>query len=212
MDRLSNDILRSLHALSKLPSPGPAPAFSYLHVCNALLTIGDEGPIGRIELSRRLGLGEGAIRTVMKHLTQAKIISTEKEGCILTGRGNKLYGGLRKKVSRVKEVDAGPLSLDEFNAAILIRHAARFLKKGIEQRDAAVRTGATGACTLVVHGGRYTMPLADDDDWSMSSDEPLAEVLKKLFNPKEGDIIAIVGAANKELAEQGAMAVALTLL
>ena len=56
------------------------------------------------------------------------------------------------------------------------------------------------------------MPLADEDDWSMSSDEQLAEVLKKLFNPKEGDIIAIVGAADKELAEQGAMAVALTLL
>jgi len=212
VDRLSSDILRSLQALSKLPSPGPAPAFSYVHVCNALLTIGDDGPIGRIELSRKLGLGEGAVRTVIKHLAQARIISTIKEGCILTKRGNTLYARLRKQVSKVKEVDAGPLTLGEFNAAILIRNATRSLKKGIEQRDAAVRAGATGACTLAVRGGRYVMPFRDEDDWSMSSDEPLARVLGSLFKPKDGDIVAIVGAGSERAAELGAMAAALTLL
>lgn len=209
---MSSDILRSLRALSKLPSPGPAPAFSYVHVCNALLTIGDEGPIGRIELSRKLGLGEGAIRTVIRHLAQAKFVSTVKEGCILTKRGNMFYERLRKKVSKVEEIEAGPLSLDEFNAAILIRNAARSLRKGIEQRDAAVRAGATGACTLAIRGGRYFMSLTDEDDWSMGFDEPLARVLESLFKPKEGDIVAIVGAGSERAAKLGAMAAALALL
>jgi predicted transcriptional regulator len=183
-----------------------------LHICNALLTIGDEGPIGRLELSRRLGLGEGAIRTVMKHLTQANIISTVREGCMLTKSGNKLYVGLRKKMSKVKAVDAGPLSLDKFNAAIVIRRSARQLKRGIEQRDAAVRAGATGACTLVVRGGEYLMSLSGENDWRMGSGEPLAQVLKRLFDAGEGDVVAIVGAATETIAEQGAMAAALTLL
>jgi predicted transcriptional regulator len=209
---LAGDTLRSIRALSKLPSPGPAPAFTYLHVCNALLTIGDEGPIGRLALSRRLGLGEGAIRTIMKHLTQANIISTVREGCMLTKSGNRLYLGLRKKMSKVKPVNAGPLSLDKFNAAIVIRHAASQLKRGIEQRDAAVRAGATGACTLVLRRGEYLMPLSGEDDWRMGPKEPLAQVLERLFDAREGDVVAIVGATTENIAEQGAMAAALTLL
>ena len=81
---------RTLNSLAKMPSPGPAAAFSQVHLCLALLTIGDESPIGRIELSRKLGLGEGAARTIIRRMAQARIIRTVKEGCVLTNRGQLL--------------------------------------------------------------------------------------------------------------------------
>jgi len=210
--RLPRDTLRRLQTLAKQSGPGPAPAFSYIDVSKAILTIGDSGPIGRIELSRRLSLGEGAIRTILKHMTRAKVISTVKDGCILTKSGVLLYDELSSKVSRIEEIDAGSLSLDKSNAAILVRRAAPKVKRGIEQRDAAVRAGATGACTLIKRDRRYVMPSAEKADRRMGPDESLAQGLERMFSPSERDVIVIVGAASRELAHQGAMAAALTLV
>jgi predicted transcriptional regulator len=204
-------VLRLLQDLSKLPSPGPAPAFSHVQVCSALLVIGDDAPIGRIELSRKLSLGEGAIRTVIKHLTQAGLVATAKDGCVLTIHGLSLYDQLRRKLSKVLLMDAGRLSLDKVNAVILIKSAGRRVRRGIEQRDAAVRAGATGACTLVFRVGEYVMPTAERD-WKLSSRDSLVRTLGESFHPRNYDVVIIVSASSKPVAEYGAMAAALTLL
>jgi predicted transcriptional regulator len=205
-------VLQTLLALSKLPSPGPASVSSHIHVCSAVLTIGDEGPIGRIELSRKLALGEGAVRTIIKRLTQAKFVTTVKDGCILTKTGMSVYKRMRNKFSKVSIIDAKQLTLDKVSAAIVIREAGPKVKRGIEQRDAAIRAGATGACTLVVRGGEYIMPMGETEDWRLEPRDPLAQDLRNAFHPENGDVIAIVSASREDLAEHGAVAVALTLL
>jgi len=203
--------IQILSSVSKMPSPGPAPAFSQYHICLALLTIGDLNPIGRIELSRKLGLGEGAARTIIRRLSQAKIITIMKGGCVLTSRGQLVYRALRPKLSTVVSLEARQLALDTSSVAMVIRGAARRVKKGLEQRDAAIRAGATGACTLIISKQRYVMPTADRNE-EMSPDDPLVHDLESLLNPKDGDAVMIVSAPNRETAEQGAMAAALGLL
>lgn len=202
-------IVQRLRKISTVPSPGPAPAFTYIHICRALLIIGDVGPIGRIELSRTLGLGEGAIRTIIKHVTQAGLVRIVKDGCMLTPRGRLLYRQLREKLSKVSPVDARELSLDKFSVAIRVKGMGHRLKRGIEQRDEAIKAGATGACTLVVKEGEFLMPM---DRWRLRADHSLAQEIRTLFKPEDGDVIAIVGATTRELAEHGALAAALTLL
>jgi predicted transcriptional regulator len=203
--------IQILNSASRMPSPGPAPAFSRYHLCLALLKIGDESPIGRVELSRRLGVGEGAGRTIMKRLSQAKIITTTRGGCALTGRGQLIYRTLRSRLSTVVSLGAGRLALDTNSAAIVIRGAARRVKKGLEQRDAAIRAGATGACTLIVSDRRYVMPTADRNE-ETNFDDTLVHDLESLLHPKDGDAVTIVSAPNRETAEQGAIAAALELL
>lgn len=200
-----------LQDLAKSSNAGPAPVFSHLHIADALLLIGDEGPTGRIELSRQLGLGEGAIRTIIRRLTTAKIIATGQGGCRLTKRGVLLYKRLRRKLSRVVAVDPGQLSLDKVSAAIVVRASSRLVKRGVEQRDAAVRAGATGACTLVYRNGTYLMPMANED-WKLNPQDSLGPDLNGLFAPRENDVIIIASAPEKEIAEHGAMAAALTLV
>ncbi len=95
--------------------------------------MGDQGPIGRIALLRVIGLGEGATRTIVKHLTNAKIISIVKNGCVLAKRANSIYRELRSKLSKSFIIDANQLALDKASAAILVRGFARQLKNGIEQ-------------------------------------------------------------------------------
>jgi predicted transcriptional regulator len=203
--------LQILQDLAKSSGAGPAPVFSHIHIADALLLIGDEGPKGRIELSRQLGLGEGAIRTIIRRLTIARIIATGQEGCQLTRRGVLLYKRLRRKLSRVEAVDPGQLSLDKVSAAIVVRASGRTVKRGVEQRDAAVRAGATGACTLVYKSGTYLMPMADED-WKLSPQDSLGRDLNGLFAPKDNDVIIIASAPEKEIAEHSAMAAALTLV
>ena len=140
-------MLQLLHDLSKVPSPGPAPAFSHVHVCSALLTIGDEAPIGRIELSRKLNLGEGASRTIIKHLTQGKLVTIAKDGCVLTRRGLSLYDQLRRKLSRILLLDAGQLSLDKVNAC---DPSERF-ESSCKTRYRTERCCGSGGCDRCLH-------------------------------------------------------------
>lgn len=204
--------LHTLQLLSRVPNPGPAPAFTLVHVARAILAIGDEGPIGRIGLSRKLGIGEGAIRTIIKHLTQANTITVAKDGCVLTKHGAQLYNSLRSRLSKVHEIDARQLAVDKVSAAVSVRAAAQAVRKGIEQRDAAVMAGATGACTLLLKGREFLMPMGGRDDWKLKHHDSLFQSLKSLFDPKSGDVVVISSARDKLLAEQGAMAAALTLI
>jgi len=95
----SRNALQTIVALSRPTNPGPIPAFTSVHVSQAVLVIGDEGPIGRIELSRKLNLGEGAVRTIVKHLMSGNFVNSAKEGCVLTRQGMSLYKSLRSRIS-----------------------------------------------------------------------------------------------------------------
>jgi len=177
-----------------------------------VLLIGDHAPIGRIELSRKLGLGEGAVRTIVKHLSNGGFVDSVKEGCVLTQRGKSLYKSLRSKLSEVRAVNARQLALDKASAAVLIRNSGTMVKRGIEQRDAAIRAGAAGACTLVYRKGRLVMPMGDREEWTLAPNDLLFDDLRKLFAPTDHDVITIVSASDNGLAEHCAVAAALTLL
>lgn len=208
----SRKTFQTIIALSKLASPGPTPAFTAVHVSRALIVIGNQGPIGRIELSRRLGLGEGAVRTIIKHLAARNFVDAAKEGCVLTSRGMALYRSLRSKLSEIHPLNARQLALDQANAGVLVRSSGVAVRRGIEQRDAAIRAGATGACTLVYRNGKLVMPKGEREEWTLAPHDLLFKDLRKLFAPRDGDAIVIVGAPNIGLAEHGAMAAALTIL
>ena len=208
----SRKTLQTLFSISKSASPGPTPAFTAVHVSRALLLIGDQGPIGRIELSRKLGLGEGAVRTIIRHLGARNFIDPAKEGCVLTQSGMALYRSLRSKLSGVHPVNARELGLDKASAAVLVRGSGRMVRRGIEQRDAAIRAGATGACTLVCRHGKLAMPMGERAAWALASGDLLFEDLQKLFTPTDSDVIEIVSAPEIGIAEHGAVAAALTLL
>ena len=208
----SRKTLQTIAAISRSASPGPTPAFTAVHVCRAIMLIGDKGPIGRIELSRILGLGEGAVRTIIKHLSSSGFVDPAKDGCLLTQRGVVLYRSLRSKLSEIHPVNARQLALDRASAAVLVRNSSAAVRRGIEQRDAAIRAGATGACTLIYRNERLIMPMADREDWTLAAKDSLSVDLQKIFAPRNGDVIAIVSAPSMGLAEHSAVACALTLL
>ena len=196
-------------AASKI-APGRAPYFMEAHVVKALSIIDNQGPVGRSKLAKALGLGEGSMRTLIRHLDKEGVIEVSREGIVLTSSGASLVSNVESGLSQPIEIPKGSLTVGKFNMAILVRGAADAVRTGLEQRDAAMMVGALGATTLVFSGGRMTMPYVDED---VFRDAPrVRETLISQLKPQESDVIVIGSAPNRLEAEFGAIAAALETL
>jgi hypothetical protein len=190
---------------------GPFPSFDKAHLLLAFVIIGEQGKIGRHALAVSSGLGEGAVRTVIKRLRDEGYATANPAGCHLTTAGNRVYAELRRKISPVITVRGPELTIGAHQAAIDIRDGGKSVTNGIDQRDAAIKVGAAGATTYVIRAGKFTIPGGSDD---CEHDFP-GEAWKSLRNelgPKEGDSIVLCGAGTTTLAALGALAAAITLL
>ena len=207
---MSGKITPVLKELVNHPNAGPVAAFSCLHVAIVILLVGDEAPVGRIGLSKKLGLGEGTTRNIITRLMRSRLVDISRRGCVLTQRGEALYGLLRRKLSAVIEFNAEQLALGKSTAAIMVRASGKNVNHGIEQRDAALRAGADGAITLLVQNREYVMPVEPEE--TLASLDPLVLKLESCFHPRDNDVLIIAGAQERNLAHFGAMAAALTLI
>jgi predicted transcriptional regulator len=195
--------------ISKI-APGPAPSFNEAHVVKALELIGDRNNIGRIRLSRELGLGEGTTRTLLKHLKNEGIISSSRSGIVFSENGKKLFSELRTNLSASEEIPSSPLTLGACNIAVLVRNSAKAVGSGMEQRDVAIKSGASGATTLIFSSNKLSLPMGEEN---ISESLPeLHDQLVTQFSPKENDVIIVGCGENRSQAEVGAKMAALKLL
>ena len=188
---------------------GPRAVFSEVHVLKAILAIGAEGSVGRGRLGSLVGLGQGEVRTLIKRLRENGLIVIEPDGCKLSSKGRMEFSKLRGKVPWSSRVEAGSLGIGAECAAVLVRGAGTSVRKGIEQRDAAVRVGANGALTALFAKGRFTLP-GEGTDCEKDGPRDLWKAARAA-GPREGDVVIVVGADSAEAAELGTLAAALTL-
>mgnify|MGYP002000556584 FL=1 len=200
-----------LRQISSTKPAGPSRTFTELQVVRALLILGERKILGRTLLSRLLKTGSGAIRTMISDLEEHGIINIEKSGCSLTLKGLNVYKEIHEKIPKVTKIDAGRLSISNFDAAALVNDVSKLIHHGIEQRDAAIRVGAKGATTLIYENNKFTLPRGSID---CAKDFPsdIWIMLEKLFNPSDGDVIIVSSADNEESAIYGSLAGALTLV
>jgi predicted transcriptional regulator len=206
-------MLKSLATIEKVAgkiAPGRAPYFVEAHIVKALAIIDAQAPVGRIRLAKSLGLGEGAARTLVKHLEKERLAVTSRQGMALTDSGRRLISDLKQRISTSIEVQKSPLTVGAFNVAILVKNASRAVRAGLEQRDAAIRVGAQGATTFVFTRRELTMPSTMENVFESSPD--IRKELVSQLSPYENDVIVIGSADDKLAAEYGAIAAALETL
>ena len=191
-------------------APGRAPSFNEAQVVKALEIIGAYGTVGRIRLSKELGLSEGATRTLLKHLKKEGLIEGSRRGIALSEYGKKLLSDLRSRISEGIEVPPSLLTVGPFNIAVLVRDAAHRVKRGVEQRDTAIKAGALGATTLIFSRNKLTMPSSEEDVFK--GIPSIHDMLVSKLGPKENDVIIVGSGENKKNAEIGAKMAALKLL
>ena len=200
-----------LKQISSTRPLGQTRTFTELQVIRALLILGERKVIGRTLLSRLLKTGSGAIRTMISDLEEHKIINIERAGCSLTKTGINIYKEIIEKIPKVIQIDAGRLSVANFDAAALVKDGSKFIHRGIEQRDAAIKAGAKGATTLMYEKDRFTLPM-ESIDCAKDFPSNIWVILEKKFNPSDGDVIIISSSNIEESAIYGALAGALTLV
>lgn len=204
------ELLSAVERVTKKIAPGRAPSFNEAQVVKALEIIAAYGTVGRIRLSKELRLGEGATRTLLKHLKKEGIIEGSRRGITFSEYGKKLFSNLRSKISESVEVPPSNLTVGPVNVAVLVRDVVQRVRRGVEQRDTAIKAGALGATTLVFHRNKLTMPSSEEDIFKDISS--IREMLLSKLGPKENDVIIIGSGRNKINAEIGVKMAALELL
>jgi len=190
---------------------GAPPKFSEAHVNWVFWKISQKQPMGRKMLVEETGLGEGSLRTILIRLEDYGLVDSKKAGRSLTSNGSKVIAKLRQIV-RVESI--GPLEMTgkPCNCFVLVKRAGRHVKSGMEQRDAAIKAGRSGATTLIIEKSRLSMP-GFDKSINIDKQYPKdAEKIKRIADPEESDAIVIGSENDVRKAEEAAWVAASTLL
>jgi len=198
-----------LHITDKKPL-GPFPTFDRAHLLLAFITVGQKGSVGRHALASSSGLGEGAIRTVIKRLREEGLATVGSAGCRLTPSGRRVYTSLAGRLSPALVLRSSNLTMGAHQVAVAVRKGGAKVTSGIEQRDSAIKVGAAGATTYIIRDGRFTIP-GGSSNCEQDYPSGVWDVLKGL-QLKEGDSVIVCGAELPILANLGAVAAAATLL
>ena len=183
---------------------GPVPKFNDYHIWKAFQCLDESNPVGRKKLSQLLGIGEGSTRTILSMMQEQNMITIGKSGILLTDAGIEF----KKTVAMdVADISISDLTIGDKDCAVRVPKMARNVKYGCEERDAAIRSGATGATTLIYTSGKLIFPGSD-----YPVDREVEAKIRSVFSLKNDDVVIIGTGPTRESAEIGAVIAGLTIM
>jgi hypothetical protein len=182
--------IRSLQKICNNYAPSRVISFNMVHVFKALQLVKSRGHISRDLLSKELELGEGSIRTLMRHLQMNNMIKATNAGTTMTQKGEALLLELLSSIPTEMNLPKCSIALGKFNYVVLLKQHSHAIKSGVEQRDAAIKIGAKGATTLLFKQNKFVMPSNTNYD-SLQREPKISKLLIRTLNPEEGDAIII---------------------
>lgn len=171
---------------------GPKPSFSNLEVGLAFLTLG-EGK-SRASLTKELGVGEGAMRSILDALKQEGLIMSTNQGHAYSEKGNEI-------LSKIRSLITGPLRVctqfypQSVQAAFVIKGRGEL---SWHARDVAIAHGAEAALVLTMKDRLMASGL--DEDFS---------TLQQQLQLRSGDSVIVAVASDTAIASKAALASAM---
>jgi hypothetical protein len=185
--------VRTLQKVASRIAPSRILSFEMVHVLVTLQLIQERGHVSRHTLCKKLDLGEGTVKTLVKHLKIYDLIETDKTGTRISTKGSKLLSELLVSIPAEMSISTCSVALGKFNYAILIKQMSYVIRSGIEQRDAAIKMNALGATTLVYKDDKFMIPNTNFN--ALHREQKLHTLLVDSLKPEEGDVL-IVGSDN----------------
>ncbi len=145
--------------------------------------------MSRSKFCKELHLGEGAIKTLILHLKDAKMVDTTKSGTYLTVKGKKFSESLNKVIEKECKLNKSKITPSKYSHAIILKNYSNAIKTGLEQRDYAILYGSSGCITLLYQNDQFVFPGEDRD--CLEDDLNTRTKLYENLNPEEGDVIII---------------------
>lgn len=206
-DENMHQIIRTLSRVADRYAPSRILTFDLVHVFKCMQLMEGNNRISRAVLMDELGLGEGSVKTLVKHLKMNNLIENSNAGMWLTNKGNSIYSKLHAVIPSEMYLPACSITIGKFNYAVLVKDHARNIKTGIEQRDAAIKIGAVGATTLIFEKGKFLMP--DRNQVALRKDPKIYATLMEKLKPEDNDVVIIGSAEDRKTAEMAAKNAAL---
>jgi len=185
--------VKTLQKVADRYAPSRVLSFDMVHVFKTLQLIQENGHVSREKLCEDLGLGEGTIKTLVRHLKMQNLIESTNAGTTMTKKGNSFFSELLSSIPSEISLSKCAITLGKFNYAVLVKQMSSMIKDGIAQRDAAIRMGASGATTLLFKDNKFLIPQTKFD--SLKDEHHLSEQMIKNLHPQDGDVI-IIGSDN----------------
>ena len=200
--------IKALEKVASRYAPSRALSFDVVHVFVALQLIENGGRTSRDALCSGLALGEGTVKTLVKHMKMHGLVQTSNGGTKMTVKGKGICEGLLSAIPAEMSLPRCSVALGRFNYAVLVREFGFAVRSGIEQRDSAIKMGATGATTLLFKEDKFVMPASSQD--SLKKEPKMRKMIIEKLKPDEGDVV-IIGSAdsNEKTAELAAKNAAL---
>ena len=185
--------VKTLQKVADRYAPSRVISFDMVHVFKTLELIQENGHVSREKLCKDLGLGEGTIKTLVRHLKMQNLIESTNAGTTMTKKGNSFFSELLSSIPSEISLSKCAITLGKFNYAVIVKQMSSMIKDGIAQRDAAIRMGASGATTLLFKDNKFLIPQTYFD--SLKDEHQLSEQMIKNLHPQDGDVI-IIGSDN----------------
>ena len=202
-----HQVLRLLSKVAERYAPSRLLSFDSVHVLKAIQLMETKKRISRSLLMHELGLGEGSVKTLVKHMKMSGLIENSNAGMWSTNKGKTVYAKLHDTIPNEMDVFKCSIALGKFNYAVLVKDVAYNIGSGIGQRDAAIKLGAVGATTLIFKNGRLLM--ADTHEDLLRNNPKIHSFIINKLAPKDNDVIIIGSSENKRTAELAAKSAAL---
>ena len=173
--------------------------FSIPHVYKALQLLSNEKFVSRATFAREIRLGEGAVKTLIRHLKESGIADSTRSGTFLTNKGKRLIRDIQSVLPKECTLNKSNVIQGKFNHAILLKNYSNLIKTGLEQRDYAILYGSSGCITVIFKNSNFVFPGDERDCFSKESDTK--KILLDRLEPQEEDAIIISSADDIFVAE-----------
>jgi len=200
--------VRTLQLVASKFAPSRALSFDAMHVFKTLQLIEQKGHVSRDTLCNELSLGEGTIRTLVRHLKMQNLVESSNAGTKMTEKGQLFFSDIKASIPAEMKLPKCSVALGKFNYAVILKQMSSAVTSGIEQRDAAIKMDASGATTLIFRNGKFLLAGTKLD--ALKNEPKIRKLLMKGLNPTDEDVI-IIGSdsASEKRAEFAAKSAAL---
>ena len=170
-------------------APSRALSFEVVHVFKTLQLIEENGHVSRDILCEELSLGEGTIRTLVRHLKMQNLVESSNAGTKMTKKGQLFFSEIKSSIPAEMKLPKCSVGLGKFNYAVILKQMSFAVKTGIEQRDAAIKMNASGATTLIFRNGKFVLAGTKFD--ALRKEQNIRELLIVGLKPIDEDVIII---------------------
>ena len=202
-----HQVVKLLSKVAERHAPSRMLSFDLVHVFKTMQMMEENKKISRSLMMQELSLGEGSVKTIVKHMKISGLVENSNAGMWLTNKGKSIYTKLHILIPKEMNIPKCSVALGKFNHAVLLKDMAYNIRSGIEQRDVAIKAGAVGATTLVFRNERLVLPGTGED--LMRNDQKIHSLIIEKMTPEENDVVIIGSSQSKKIAEMAAKSAAL---